>query len=239
MTSKGAAPTSMPLVLVPGLLCSPDLFASQCNVFAGQRQVLVADHTRSDTVAGIARDILAAAPERFALAGLSMGGYVVMEILRQAPERVARAALMDTAPQPDTPERSADRRRLIEIARTEDVRKVQKLLLPRLVHPGRLADMALCERVLAMADWTGLDAFARQQEAIIARPDSRPSLGAIACPTLVLVGEQDALTPVATAREIAAGIPGSRLTVIPDCGHLSTMEQPEAVNAVLAEWLDA
>lgn len=227
-----------PLLLIPGLLCSPALFAAQIHEFSGQsRKVVVADHTRADRVETIARQILAEAPPRFALAGLSMGGYIVFEIMRAAPERVTRVALLDTSAQPDLPERTADRHRLIEVARTDGVRQVQRLLLPRLIHPARLGDAALVETVLGMADATGLDAFVRQQHAIIARPDSRPDLPRIACPALVLVGSDDLQTPIAAAQEIAAGIPGSRLAVIPGCGHLSTLERPDAVNRELGAWL--
>lgn len=229
--------TAEPLLLIPGLLCSPDLFADQVAVLGTMRPVLVGDQTRSGTVAGMAADILARAPPRFALAGLSMGGYVAFEILRRVPDRVTRAAFLDTSARPDTPERTADRRRLIGIARAEGVRKIQGLLLPRLVHPDRLGETDLVERVLAMADWTGLDGFVRQQEAIIARPDSRSALGAIDCPTLVLTGAQDLQTPPDIAQEIAAGIPGARLVIVPDCGHLSTMERPAQVSAELRAWL--
>jgi pimeloyl-ACP methyl ester carboxylesterase len=186
----------------------------------------------------MARQALSAAPERFALAGLSMGGYLALEIVRQAPDRVARLALLDTSARPDTPDRTADRRRLIEVARAEGVAHVQHLLMPRLIHPDRLGDADLVTRVVRMAEDTGLDAFIRQQEAIIDRPDSRPLLPAIACATLVLVGAEDLQTPVEIAREMAGAIRGSRLEVIPHCGHLSTMERPDAVNGALAAWLE-
>ncbi len=218
---------SEPLVLIPGLLCSPALFAPQVAVLGRSRAVLVADHTRAATVQEIAAQILAEAPSHFALAGLSMGGYIVFEILRQAPQRVTRAALLDTSARPDTPDRTADRRRLMEIARTEGARKVQGMLLPRLVHPDRLADKELCGIVLEMAETTGLEAFLREEEAIIARPDSRPGLSQIKCPVLVLAGEQDLQTPPEIAREIAAGIPGSQLR----------LEKPQAATAALEEWL--
>jgi pimeloyl-ACP methyl ester carboxylesterase len=228
-----------PVVLVPGLLCSPALFAPQVKTLGTNRLVLVADHTRSDSLDAIASDILAAAPDRFALAGLSMGGYIALAIHRAAPGRVTRLALLDTSARPDVPERTADRRRLMDIARIEGVRKVQGLLLPRLVHPSRLSEADLTETILQMAQDVGLDAFLRQQEAIIARPDARPGLSAIRCPALVLVGEQDLQTPPDIAAEIAAGIPGARLVRVPDCGHLSTLERPEAVDRALAEWLAA
>ena len=228
-----------PLVLVPGLLCSPALFASQIAEFGRDRKVAVADHTRSERMEAIAADILATAPERFALAGLSMGGYVAMAIVRAAPERVTRVAFLDTSARDDVPERVADRRRLMELAKAKGTREVQKVLLPRLVHPDRLGEAALVETVLKMADDTRVEAFVREQEAIIARPDSRPSLAAIRCPALVLTGEQDLQTPPELAREIADATPGARLVIVPGCGHLSTLERPEAVNAALRVWLAA
>ncbi|HEX6002115.1 MAG TPA: alpha/beta fold hydrolase [Hyphomicrobiaceae bacterium] len=227
------------LMLVPGLLCTGRLWAEQMPALGDIAACTVADHTRHDNMAGIARSILAVAPERFALAGLSMGGYIAYEIVRQAPERVERLALLDTAAAADIPERSAARRELIATAEREGIARVQELLLPALLHKARLADKPLVDAVIQMAVDTGLDAFKRQEEAIIGRPDNRPLLPFIRCPTLVLVGEEDALTPVDTAREIAAGIPGAKLEIIPDCGHLSTMERPEAVSQALREWLAA
>jgi pimeloyl-ACP methyl ester carboxylesterase len=172
---------SLPLVLVPGLLCSARLYAPQIVALWPHGPVAVADHRRDAEVGAIAARILADSPPRFALAGLSMGGYIALTMLKLAPDRVAKLALLDTSARPDLPE----------------------------------------------------------QKAIMSRPDSRPLLGTIRCPTLVLVGEGDELTPPELAREIAAGITGARLTVVPDCGHLSTIEKPEAVNAALAEWLVA
>lgn len=227
------------VLLIPGLLCTPALFAPQIAGLGHAARIAVADHTRAASMESIAADILVQAPARFALLGLSMGGYVAFEIMRRAPGRVARLALLDTSARADRPEQSIDRCRLIEVARAEGVRKVQELLLPRLIHPRRLADTALVETVLKMADDTGLAAFERQQEAIIGRPDNRPLLAAIQCPTLIIVGADDQLTPVKVADELRDGIGGSRLEVIPDCGHLSTLEQPEAVNRLLAQWLEA
>jgi pimeloyl-ACP methyl ester carboxylesterase len=188
-------------------------------------------------MAGIARSILASAPERFALAGLSMGGYIAYEIVRQAPERVERLALLDTGYRADTPERTAARRDLMANAEREGVRRAQELLLPVLIHKRRLRDKPLVDIVLQMAVDTGLAAFKRQEAALIGRPDNGPLLPTIRCQTLVLVGEQDALTPLAQHREIADAIPGARLEILPDCGHLSTLEQPEAVSRALREWL--
>jgi pimeloyl-ACP methyl ester carboxylesterase len=225
------------LVLVPGLLCTGALWAPQIAALADIAACTMADHRRHRTMRGIARSILAAAPERFALAGLSMGGYIAYEILRQAPERVQRLALLDTGARADTPERTAARRELIATAEREGVRRAQEVLMPTLVHPARLDDRPLVDTVLQMAVDTGLAAFKRQEAAIIGRPDSRPLLASIRCPTLVLVGEQDARTPPTLAREIADAIPGARLEIVPDCGHLPTLERPEAVTRALRAWL--
>lgn len=228
-----------PLVLVPGLLCTADLFADQLTALADVADMTVARHTEHATVAGIAEQLLATAPQRFALAGLSMGGYVTFEVLRRAPERVTRLALLDTAARPDAPERTSARRQLIALGRSHGMADVQRTLMPLLIHADRQNDTRLVERVVKMAVDTGFDGFVRQQEALISRPDSRPFLKEIRCPTLVVVGDGDALTPPDLARELNAGIAGSRLVVVPGSGHLSTMEQPEAVTRALERWLVA
>jgi pimeloyl-ACP methyl ester carboxylesterase len=225
------------LQLVPGLLCSPALFAPQVAALADVADVAVADATRAGDFPTIARQILAAAPDRFALAGLSMGGYVAFEILRQAPQRVTRLALLDTNARADRPEQIKQRHLLIGMGRALGVRAVQAALLKFLVHPGRLGDRALVDTVLGMADRIGQPAFERQQAAIMGRPDNRPFLASIRCPALIVVGNEDALTPVKVAEEMHAGIAGSRLEVIPACGHLTTLERPGAVNALLQAWL--
>lgn len=232
-----AAAPETHLVLVPGLMCSPALFAPQVAHFAPRLAVSVAETRNGDSMADIARQILARAPARFALAGLSMGGYIAFEMLRQAPARITRLALLDTNARADRPEQIRVRHILAGLARTMGARAVQGMLLNKLVHPGRLAEPDLTARVLDMADWVGPTAFERQQLAIIGRPDNRPFLAEIRCPTLVLVGAEDALTPVKVHEELAAGIAGSRLVVIPECGHLSTMERPAEVNRHLATWL--
>jgi pimeloyl-ACP methyl ester carboxylesterase len=187
----------------------------------------------------MARLILGAVPERFALAGLSMGGYVALEITRSAPERVARLALLDTSARADTSEQTATRRELIELAQEGRFEEVPHKLLPNIVHPDRLDDERLTSTVFAMADAVGPETFVRQEEAIIGRPDSRGDLPGIVCPTLVLCGREDALTPMHLHEEMATLIPGSWLRVIEKCGHLSALERPEEVTAALREWLGA
>ncbi len=224
-------------VLIPGLLCTPRLYFGQLPALWRFGAVTVADHKRDDTMAGIARRILAAAPPRFALVGLSMGGYVAFEIIRQAPERVAKLALLDTTARPDAPEQTEARKRQIEMAQRGEFDGIAALLFPRFVAAARHGDRALQAVVRTMANDTGAEAFIRQQTAIMNRVDSRPALGAVGCPTLVVVGEQDALTPPDRAAEMVAAIPNARQVVVPDCGHLCTLEQPEAVTQALVDFL--
>lgn len=227
-----------PLVLVPGLSCSAALYAPQWPALAAGRPILVADHSRDDTLAAIAARLLAAAPARFALCGLSMGGYVAFEVMRQAPERVTRLALLDTSAKPATPETNVPREQMIALAEKGAFDNVTTLLWQKLVAPDRLGDEALRLSVRAMAEDIGRDGFVRQQRAIMGRPDSRAGLAAIAVPTLVLVGQEDAITPPADAREIAQGIGSNAgLVEIAGCGHLATLEAPEAVTRELLAWL--
>jgi len=188
-------------------------------------------------MAALAADALAQAPwPRFALGGLSMGGYVAYEILRQAPQRVSALALMDTSARPDTPEATDNRRRLIALAE-RDFPAVVKTLLPKLMTPAHVADPRLAKVVRDMAGRVGADAFVRQERAIIGRADSRPDLARIACPTIVLAGADDQLIPREVHAEQAAGIRGAELVIVDDCGHLSSIEQPAKVDAALRRWL--
>ncbi len=228
----------IPIVLVPGLLCSPLLYANQIPALWQFGPVMVADHRRDETMDAIAKRILAAAPPRFALAGLSMGGYISYAILRAAPERVARLALLDTGSRADLPEQSERRKAQIELARNGRLADIAETLWHVFVHKDRQGDAALKKIILHMAQHTGADAFIRQQMAIMSRPDSRPDLPKIKCPTLVLVGEGDQLTPPKLSEEIAKEIPNSRLVVVRDSGHLSTLERPDAVNTALVEWMN-
>jgi pimeloyl-ACP methyl ester carboxylesterase len=229
---------SLPVVLIPGLLASPRLFAAQLPELWRRGPVTVADHTRDDSMAAIAGRILAAAPPRFALAGLSMGGYVSLEIMRQAPARVARLALLDTSARADTPEATAQRHAQMALATSGRLAEVVEQQFARCVHPLHRSDPQLREVNRLMAEDTGPEAFVRQQTAIMGRADSRPMLGAITCRTLVLVGEQDELTPPDRAVEMAQGIRGARLVTVPECAHLSTLEKPREVTRALLEWLE-
>jgi pimeloyl-ACP methyl ester carboxylesterase len=230
-------PPSLPTLLIPGLNCSARLYAAQIPLLWRLGPVMVAAHTRDDTIPAIARRILDDAPPRFALCGLSMGGYIALEIARQAAGRVDRLALLDTNARDDSPEAQEKRRANIALAEGGRFDDAIELVWPLLVHPDRHNDAALKQVHVAMCHDVGAEAYVLQQRAILTRVDSRSLLGSIKCPTLVLVGEQDELTPPFLAEEMAAGIPGSRLVKVPHCGHLSTLEQPDAVNAALAEWM--
>jgi pimeloyl-ACP methyl ester carboxylesterase len=230
---------SLPIVLVPGLNCSARLFAAQLPELWRFGPVTVADHTRDDTMTAIAKRILTAAPPRFALAGLSMGGYIALEIVRQAADRVEKLALLDTGARDDPPEAQAKRRINIDLAERGGFAEIVDMQFPIYVHPSRARDAALKADYVAMCHDVGPQAYVRQQNAIIKRADSRPLLPTIRCPTLVLVGEQDEATPPALSDEMAAGVPGARLVTIADCGHLSTMERPDAVTKELVAWMNA
>lgn len=230
---------SLPIVLVPGLNCSPRLYAAQMPALWRFGPVTVADHTRDDTMAAIARRILGSAPPRFALAGLSMGGYIALEIVREAADRVVKLALLDTGSRADTQEATAKRHTGIALAESGRFEEVIDPQFPIYVHPSRANDAALKAEYLAMCRDVGAQAFVRQQKAIMSRVDSRPLLPTIKVPTLVLVGEQDAATPPALSDEMAAAIPGARLVKIPECGHLSTMERPEALTREMVAWMNA
>lgn len=228
---------TLPVLLIPGLLCTDELFAPQRAALSPHRPVLVADHRGAASDDVIAAQILATAPRRFALAGLSMGGYLALSIVRQAPDRVERLALLDTSARPDPAAATERRSALMQLARSGHFHEVADIHFPSFVHKDRSGDAMLKAIVRRMAADTGAEAYIRQQTAIAARPDRREMLPSIRCPTLVLVGDADELTPPDLSKELAAAIPDARLAVIAACGHLSTLEQPTAVSAELSHWL--
>jgi len=231
-------PTSLPVVLVPGLACSPRIYDPQIPALWRQGPVFIANHARGGDMAAIARRILAEAPLRFALAGHSMGGYIILEMFRQAPERVARLALLNTSARPETPEASERRRGWIAEVKAGGYRAVMDRLFANFVHPALARDERLHRIVLDMADDVGPDAFVWQLEAIMTRADSRPTLAQIKCPTLVLTSDTDNMVPNELSTEIAHGIVGAKLVTIPDCGHLTQLEKPQAMTDALLDWLE-
>lgn len=226
-----------PLVLLPGLGSDAVLWARQLDGLADIAEMSVGDTLLDDTLPAMAERVLASAPPRFALAGLSMGGYLAFEIMRRAPGRVLRLALLDTSARPDTPEQTETRGQAIAASERHDFAALARTSLAQLVAPQ--ASQEVRETVVAMSVRVGPDTYRRQQRAIIARPDSRPTLSTIAVPTLVLVGEEDRLTPPAVAEEIKDGIAGATLVRVPGSGHLSALERPDQVNDALRRWLAA
>lgn len=229
---------TVPLLFLPGLLCDAALWQAQIEHFSARQGVMVGCVSRDDSIAAMAARVLAEAPPVFALAGLSMGGYVALEILRQAPERVAKLALIDTQARADNEEQRERRTALMALARQGRFRGVTPRLLPLLIHKDRLEDAPLCDTVMGMAERVGQEAFLRQQTAILGRIDSRSHLDAIQCPTTILCGAQDALTPPELAEEMADLIPRATLVIVPESGHLAPLEQPAATNAALEAWLE-
>lgn len=227
----------IPLVLIPGTLCDGALWRHQVDHLGDIADVTVADHTRHDSMEAIARSILDEAPSRFALAGLSMGGFIALEIMRQAHKRVSRLALFDTTARADTAEQAQRRRDFVALVQRGNFKGVTPRMLPLFVHPERLKDESFCRTITAMGERVGAEAYLRQQNANLTRADHRPMLAAIACPTLVVCGRQDQLIPLDQSEEIARGIPNATLVVIEDCGHLPTMECPQASTALLRYWL--
>lgn len=226
-----------PLVFIPGLLCTAELFAPQVAALWPYGPVTIASTLEGETIAQMATAILAQAPPEFALIGLSMGGMISLEIMRQAPERVRKLALLSTSAQPASPEQVAVYEGLLAQASQGDAATVLGEALLSVLHPAHQADPALQAVNRRMGATIGVAGLTRQVAAVLCRVDSRPNLAAIAVPTLVLVGEQDQLTPPDLARELAAGIAHAHLVIVPECGHGSTIEQPQAVNQALQAWL--
>ncbi len=226
-----------PLLLIPGHLCDAALWAHQTQHLADIADMSIAATDGGPSVEAMARAILAKAPARFAMAGLSMGGYIALEIMRQAPQRVERLALLDTAAGGNTPASIERRRRHMGLIREGKFETVLDEFSQMVVPPARYGDAALMDEMRRMMSRVGPDLAYAQQQALLDRDDMRPTLGRIACPTLVLCGRQDTLTPLAGHEEIVQGVRHAKLVVVEDCGHMSTMEQPEAVTAVMRYWL--
>ena len=225
-----------PVVFLPGLICDQRLWRDTIDGLADRIAPMVADLRLDDSIAAMATRTLAAAPPRFALAGLSMGGYVALEIMRQAPERVTHLALLDTSARADTEERRETRRKGIEMIGQGKFIGVSKGLLPTLIAPQYLGT-PLADEVQAMSERVGPDVYIRQQKAIMGRIDSVPHLGKITAPTLVGVGALDKLIPPEMSEEMATLIPGATLVKFPEAGHLPTMENPAPVVEAMKAWL--
>lgn len=227
------------LVFLPCLLCDAALFAPQLAALKDLCHPFIADLTQDDSIEGMARRVLREMPAGpLHAVGLSMGGYVAQELARQAPARLARLALLDTRARPDEADETRRRRIFMNLAQTSaGFSPVTARMLPLLIHPDRVNEEELVREIRAMAERVGVQAYLRQQRAVMGRPDFRAALPNISCPTLLVCGREDVLTPLAFHQEMLAAIPQARLEIIEQCGHLSTLERPEAVNGLLRRWL--
>lgn len=226
------------ILFLPGLLCDERIWRDQAADLHDIADATIADLTLDDSVGAMADRALAGAPKRFVLIGLSMGGYVALEIMRRAPERVIALMLFDTSARPDSAERVQRRLAGMASLKVGKFAGVTGRLLPQLVHPSHV-DGPVGRELQEMARRVGGEAFLRQQQAILDRPDFRPSLAAISVPTLVAVGDRDVLTPPADALELHIGIATSELLVIRNCGHLPAIEKPERTAKIIRGFLSA
>lgn len=226
-----------PVVLVSSQLLTDELWTPLIAALGGAYDFRIADHTRDDTMAGMARRLLDDAPVRFDLVAHGMGGFVAFEVMRQDPARVRSLALINTLASSDGPAQTERRLGYIRLVEKGDFAGVVDERVPILLHPERREEPALLDAVRRMALDTGAETFLRQQRAIMARPDSRPGLAAIRCPVLLVWGRQDGITTEAHQVEMLAALPDARLETIEACGHLVTLEQPEAAARILQAWL--
>jgi len=233
-----------PLVLVPGLMCDATVWSHQAATLGAGRRVQIARHELSDSLGAMAERILRTAAPRFALAGHSMGGRVALEVMARAPQRVSRLALLDTgyealAPGEAGEREKAGRYRLLDMARRDGMQAMAEDWARGMVHPARLADQPLMEAIYSMICRAGVEQFGAQILALLTRPDRTDLLATLGLPTLVLCGREDGWSPLARHEQMARLIPGCRLVAVPECGHMSTMERPEAVTDALADWLES
>ena len=225
-----------PLILIPGLGSDFAVWQPTIKALGSSAECMVGDTLSDDSLPGMAERILSQAPERFSLAGVSMGGMVALEIMRSAPERVMRLALLDTNPCPDTPEQTSQRRSANATALSSDnFEALATASLKYLVHPK--ASVEVRNALVAMSVRVGTKTYARQNEAVMKRADQRPILPTIEVPTIVIVGAQDVMIPIALSEVIRDGIRSAHLHIIPDCGHLPPIEKPDAVASLFREWM--
>jgi pimeloyl-ACP methyl ester carboxylesterase len=230
------------LAFLPGLLCDQEVWQYQMDALSDIAVCSCADWGSLDSIVAMAESFLATAPERFALAGHSMGGRVAFQVYRLAPQRVTRIALLNTGadarPAGAQGDEEARRRMvLVNLAKTAGMRAMAMQWLPPMMKPGRMDDTALVNAVCAMVERRTPEIFETQIRALLGRPDANALLGQINCPALLLSGREDGFSPPARHADMAAAIPGSKLAIIPDSGHMSPMEQPELVAQALREWL--
>jgi len=225
------------LVFLPGLMCDASLFRVQVEALADIAEVTIADLTQAGTIRAMAKETLTLIPnDPCVLVGMSLGGYVAFEMIRQAPERCRALCLLSTSADPETPETSIGREQLLVLA-DHDFPAALETLLARMAQPGNARRPEVGGIFRSMATRLGVEVMERQQQAIIGRADSRPTLPRITCPTLVVSGRQDLVTPLSGQFRMAAAIVGVQMKVIGDCGHLVPLEQATQFAGMLREWL--
>jgi len=232
----------MNLLLLPGLLCDRAAWTPIVPQLEAMAQCDVPEYSDARSLAAMAGRVLTDAPATFALAGHSLGGRVALEVVRRAPERVERLALLDTGfrarPRGAAGEEERVRRMtLLALAQQKGMREMARQWVQPMVHPARRADVTLIDAILDMFERRNSEQFAGQIEALLARPDASALLPTIACPTLVLVGREDGWAAPAQHQEMAAMIPKSELVIVEDCGHMAPMERPDAVALALLAWM--
>jgi len=229
--------SSDPVVFLPGMMCDARLFAPQLADLSRDMAVTVAPVTGGDRIEEIASGLLDVLPQRFALAGLSMGGIVAMDILRRAPDRVTRIVLMDTNSLAETPQSAAGYEPFIIKLRAGRIAEAVEMMLGRDVLAPGPARAGVMSALVEMAEGLGVAAIIRQTRALQRRRDYQSVLRRCKVPALVLCGAHDTLTPLKRHEFMAEMIPNATLTVIPDAGHLPVLEQPEVTTAALRGWL--
>lgn len=233
----GAMNPSVPLVLLPGHMCDEQMWEAQRDALCNVVPLQVIELQGRTSVEHLAKDVLAAAPPLFALAGFSLGGYTALEIMRQAPERIERLALLDTSARPDAPENKAMRLQNIALAQSGRLAEVLDAFALSTHGPVMRGHAGLAQAVRRMMGRHSLEHYAAQQQALITRPDARPVLQSIACPTLVACGADDGITTPEMHEEIARAVEHAVYVPIPEAGHMAPMEQPAVVTAILRYWL--
>ena len=226
------------LLLLPGLTCDAAVWRAQIAAFGGDYDIRVPDFFGLDSFDAMTEAALALADRPFALAGHSMGGRVAMQVAATAPERVLRLALLDTGAHLPTPGEAESRLALVEIGEREGIEAVIETWLPPMLAPSHRGNRALWDEIAAMQRRAGVETLKRQQKALLNRRDGFTQLDRVKVPTAFITGELDAWSPPEQHREMQARVPGSTLTVIEDCGHMSPMEAPAQVNRAFAEWLE-
>lgn len=232
--------SATPLLLLPGLICDARIWSAQITAFRASREVLSIDdgYGDADSIGTMAERVLAVAPPRFALAGHSMGGRVALEVVRRAPERVERLALISTGVHMPRPNEAEGRFKTLARGVEEGMEALIDVWLPPMVWAPNQTIPGLMDEMTQMCLDMGVDTYERQIRALLARPEVESLLPTIACPTLVATGRHDEWAPPAQHEHIAARIPGARLQIIEDAGHMVPVERPEAMTQALAHWLD-